>query len=352
MKENFLIYGAYGYTGQLIAKLAVQKGLKPILAGRNALKTRNLAENLGLEYLAFDLSDKNALFAALGQVKAILHCAGPFVLTSPQVLEACLQTQTHYLDITGEIEIFELLAKNHTEAQKAGITLLPGVGFDVVPSDCLALFLKKSLPDATHLELAFMGLGGVSRGTALTMALNIDKGGAIRKDGKIIPVATAFEVKEIDYGFRKAMSVAIPWGDVSTAFYSTQIPNIKVFMAQPPKMIAMLKNSKYLNWLLRMDWVKNIIKKMIESRITGPNQEQRETSKSYLWGQVCNANGVCKQARLVCPEGYTLTAITAVLAVEKVLSTSVPTGFLTPSMAFGEDFILEVESVKREMISN
>ena len=350
MKENFLIYGAYGYTGQLITELAVKKGLKPILAGRNKEKTKDLAQKWGLEYLAFDLSDKESLIDALKKVKMILHCAGPFSLTTPQVLESCLETKTHYLDITGEIEVFEFLAQKHTQAQEAGITLLPGVGFDVVPSDCLALFLKKSLPDAKYLELAFMGLGGISRGTALTMALNIDKGGAIRKDGKIIPVKTAFEIKEIDYGFRKAASLTIPWGDVATAYHSTQIPNIKVFMAQSPKIIAMLKNSQYFNWFLGMDWVKKIIKKVIESKVTGPNQQQRETAKSYLWGQVSNEKGEFRQARLLCPEGYTLTAITALLAVEKLLSSALPNGFLTPAMAFGEDFILEVEGVKRELV--
>lgn len=350
MKDSFLIYGAYGYTGQLITELAVKKGLKPILAGRNPQKIQELAAKWGLSYLSFDVSDKKQLCQALNKVKAILHCAGPFSLTTPQVLEACLETQTHYLDITGEIEVFEFLAKQHQQAQKANINLLPGVGFDVVPSDCLALFLKKLLPDATHLELAFMGLGGVSRGTALTMALNIDKGGAIRKDGKILPVETAFETKSIDYGFKKAMSVTIPWGDVATAYYSTQIPNTKVFMAQTPKVIAMLKNSKYFNWLLGMDWIKKIIKTLIEKRITGPNQEQRETAKSYLWGQVSNEKGEIKQARLSCPEGYTLTAITALLAMEKLLNNAFPTGFLTPAMAFGEDFILEVEGVKREII--
>lgn len=350
MKQNFLIYGAYGYTGKLIAELAVQKGLKPILAGRDAEKTKALAEKLGLEWLSFDISNTVALENALKNVKAILHCAGPFALTTSTVLDICFKTQTHYLDITGEIEVFEYVASKHEKAKQTGITLLPGVGFDVVPSDCLASFLKKQLPDATHLELAFMGSGGVSRGTALTMARNLHKGGAIRENGKIKPVPSAYEVKTIDYGVKKALSVCIPWGDVSTAYYSTQIPNIKVFMAQPKKLITWMKRSNYLSWLLGLGFVQKLIQNSINKKVVGPNENQRETSKSLLWGKVSNSNGKSVEARLITPEGYKLTAITAILAVQRLLSDNLPTGFLTPSMAFSDDFILEVEGVERTLV--
>lgn len=350
MKQNFLIYGAYGYTGKLIAELAVKQGLKPILAGRDSQKTKDLADKLGLEWLAFDLSDTSALENALKNVKALLHCAGPFALTTPTVLNICLKTQTHYLDITGEIEVFEYVAHQHEKAKQAGITLLSGVGFDVVPSDCLASFLKNQLPDATNLELAFMGSGGVSRGTALTMARGLHKGGAIRENGKIKPVASAYEVKTIDYGVKKALSVCIPWGDVSTAYYSTQIPNIKVFMAQPKKMITWMKRSNYFSWLLGLGFVQKFFQNFINKKIIGPNETVRETGKSYLWGKVTNNTGQSVEARLTTPEGYKLTAITALMATQRLLSDNLPAGFLTPSMAFGADFILEVEGVERNLV--
>ncbi|MCU0436621.1 MAG: saccharopine dehydrogenase NADP-binding domain-containing protein [Raineya sp.] len=350
MKKDFLIYGAYGYTGTLIAELAVKQGLKPILAGRDYERTKKLADKLGLEWLSFDISDTVALENALKNVKAILHCAGPFALTTSTVLGICLKTQTHYLDITGEIEVFEYVAHQDKKAKQAGITLLPGVGFDVVPSDCLAGFLKNLLPDATSLELAFMGSGGVSRGTALTMARNLHKGGAIRENGSIKSVPSAYEVKTIDYGVKKALSVCIPWGDVSTAYYSTQIPNIKVFMAQPKKLITWMKRSNYLSWLLGLGFVQKFIQNSINKKVVGPNETQRETSKSLLWGKVTNSDGKSVEARLLTPEGYKLTATTALMATQKLLSGNLPSGFLTPSMAFGADFILEVEGVERTLV--
>jgi short subunit dehydrogenase-like uncharacterized protein len=345
---DLLIYGAYGYTGELIAQEAQRKGLSMLLAGRDAAKTQAIAQKLECDYRAFALEDQEALYEALGQVKVVLHCAGPFALTAAPMIAACLACKKHYLDITGEIEIFEYAASLHQAAEAAGIALMPGVGFDVVPSDCLAAFLKKELPGATHLELAFMGLGGISRGTALTMARNAHKGGAIRKEGRIVPVKAAYEVKEIDYGMEKALSVTIPWGDVSTAYYSTGIPNIKVFMAQSPQNIRAMQWSNYLGWLLGTSFMQKRMQKKIAARVKGPSEAKRESNRSFLWGEV--QDGTHKVAAwLITPEGYKLTAITAVLAAQKVLQGKFRSGFNTPSMAFGADFILEVPGTERHL---
>src|SRR5215211_4167475 len=136
--SNFLIYGSYGYTGQLIVARAIQEGMRPILAGRSEKKLRAQAEQSGLDCRAFSLSDSAKLDSALLDVDAVLHCAGPFVHTYRQMAEACLRTRRHYVDISGEILGFEALAAMDSQAKAAGIMLLPGAGFDVVPSDCLA----------------------------------------------------------------------------------------------------------------------------------------------------------------------------------------------------------------------
>ncbi len=215
MKSNFLIYGAYGYTGELIAELAIKNGLKPILAGRNVEKTKALADKLGLKWLTFEAKDKTAVKLALQNVDILLNCAGPFTQTVKEFIPACIATKTHYLDITGEIEVFEYAKTQDEAAKEAGVMIMSGVGFDVVPSDCLAKFLKDELPTATHLELAFMGLGGVSQGTAITMIENAGDGGMIRENGKIKKVKTAYQTKVIDYGVKKMNSVTIPWGNTN-----------------------------------------------------------------------------------------------------------------------------------------
>jgi short subunit dehydrogenase-like uncharacterized protein len=345
---NFLLYGANGYTGNLIARLAVERGLKPVLAGRDREKIGRQASELGLEHRAFALSDTAALEAALQEVSLVLHCAGPFSHTSKPVADACLKTKTHYLDITGEITVFESLAARSLEAQDAGVMLLPGVGFDVVPSDCLAAHLKRRLPSATHLTLAIHGLGRISHGTATTMVENINRGGLVRRDGKLTSVPTAWKTREIDFASGPIKAVTIPWGDVATAFQSTGIPNIEVYAALPAATRRMIKLSRPIAPLLATQPAQRFLKKRIKAQPAGPSDAERARGKSYVWAEATDVAGQRKTSRLQGPEGYTLTALTALAIIGKVLDGEAPAGFQTPSRAYGPDLILEIEGVTRE----
>ncbi|MER3631898.1 MAG: saccharopine dehydrogenase [Blastocatellia bacterium] len=343
---NFLIYGANGYTGELITRFAAERGLRPLVAGRREPEMRRVAERFGLEYRVFSLEDSSALDAALQDVELVLHCAGPFSITSRPMLEACLRNQRHYLDITGEISVFEYCASLDKKARAAGIMIMPGVGFDVVPSDCLALHLKKRLPDATHLTLAFFGVGRLSHGTLATMIMNLGRGGAIRKDGRITPVPAAFKTREINFGTFRKVGVTIPWGDVSTAFYSTGIPNIEVFSVVPRSALKLMRTSRYFGRLL----VFAPVQQFLQSRIPpgGPSDEERASGKSLLWGEVVNQAGNQAEARMETPEGYTLTALSALKICEKILAGDYSPGFQTPAKAFGADLILEIDGVSRK----
>ncbi|WP_020531575.1 saccharopine dehydrogenase family protein [Flexithrix dorotheae] len=345
---NFLIYGAYGYTGELISRLAKEKGYKPTLAGRNPEKTKKLAEALNLPFEVFSLNETQLLEKVLSRHDLVLHIAGPYSHTAEIMVNACLKTKTHYLDVTGELEVFEWIATQDKKAKEAGIVLLPGTGFDVVPSDCLARYLYEKLPDANSLELAWQGVGKFSRGTALTMAENLHKGGSIRENGAIKLVPPAYQVKEIFINGKNRLGATIPWGDVSTAFYSTGIPNIKVFMIAPKNLIKNMKRMRYLRWFFGIGFVKKQMQAKIRNKVTGPDEQMRKTSRSYFWGQVENAHGQKVAARLETPEGYTLTAITALKSAEKLMESKLAPGFYTPSKAFGKDFILKVDSVVRE----
>lgn len=348
MTTNFLLYGANGYTGTLITRLAVERGLKPLLAGRDREKISQLASELGLEHRAFALDDAAALDAALQESAAVLHCAGPFSHTSKLMADACLRTKTHYLDITGEIVVFESLAARDAEARAAGVMLLPGVGFDVVPSDCLATHLKRRLPSATRLTLAIQGLGRISHGTATTMVENIHRGGLVRRDGKLTPVPTAWKTRLVDFGQGPVKATTIPWGDVSTAFHSTGIPNIEVYAALPNAVRRMMKLSRPFKRLLSSQLVQRFLKKRIKAQPAGPSEQERLRGSSFVWGEVTDEAGQAKSSRLQGPEGYSLTAMTALAIVERVLKGDAPVGFQTPSRAYGADLILEIEGVKRE----
>jgi len=348
MAGNFLIYGANGYTGELITRYAVERGMKPILAGRNAVKIEELAKKDHLDYRIFSLDETTRMDAALQEVDVVLHCAGPFSLTSQPMVEACLRNRRHYTDITGEIAVFETMAGLDKKAPEAGVMLMPGVGFDVVPSDCLARHLKDLLPTASYLSLAFYGTGKLSHGTQATMTMNVGRGGAIRKDGKITRVQSAWKTREIDFGEATKNAVTIPWGDVATAYYSTGIPNIEVYTVVPPSNLKMLKASRYLGWLLATKPFQDYLQKQIPPG--GPSDEERARSKMLLWGEASDANGNRVESRMTTPEGYTLTALTALNIIQKILDGYFKLGFQTPAKTYGADLILEIEGVTRQDI--
>jgi short subunit dehydrogenase-like uncharacterized protein len=347
--SNFLIYGSYGYTGQLIVELAMEAGMRPILAGRDESKLRAQAKRYNLEYRALSLNETEKLDSALLEVDAVLHCGGPFVLTFRQMAEACLRTKRHYVDISGEIEGFEALAKMSSDAKQAGIMLLPGGGFDVVPSDCLAAYLHQKLPTATHFQLFLRGIGGgVSRGTARTGVENMHRQGRIRKDGKIVQVPPAWQVREQDFGRGPVQVVSVGWGDVSTAYYSTKIPNIETYFAFPRAAIRFLRLSRYIGPLVYSRAMRNLLKWLIGYVIPlGPTQRQNETGFSLMVGEMRDAQRVVR-AKLRTPEGYRCTALTTVEIMKRILGDDFKPGFQTPSLAYGADFILQFDGVERE----
>lgn len=349
-QNSFLLYGATGYTAGLVIGLAERYGLQPILAGRNREKIQSLAQQYNLPYRIAALTDAAALDALLKDITVVLHAAGPFSQTALPMQQACLRSGTHYLDITGEIAVFEQGALLHQRAVQQNILLLSGAGFDVVPTDCMALHLAQKLPGATHLQLAIASAGGaVSHGTAITVAEGLGHGGMVRRDGRLQRVPTAHKTITVPFTKDKGwLAMAIPWGDLSTAYRTTGIPNIETFMAAPPSAIRMAKWSNAFNWLLRKSWVKRMVQRRIDRRITGPDEAVRQKARSFVWGKAWNESGETVAARLSGPDGYTLTAHTALLIARKVLQGNWQAGFHTPAGLYGADLILEVEGTQRE----
>jgi short subunit dehydrogenase-like uncharacterized protein len=351
MSDKFMIYGATGYTGKLVTRTAKALGMRPLIAGRNEARLKSVAGQHGLDYRAFDLSDAPALNEALSHVDAVLHIAGPFSQTSKPMLDACLRMRKHYLDITGEIDVFEACAGRDDEAKKAGIMVMPGVGFDVVPSDCLAAHMKARLPDATEITLAISGLSGMSRGTAKTGVESIGLGTRVRRDGRIVALKTPPR-RQFDFGNGLQQSVAIGWGDVATAFHSTGVPNITVYFEASPQLEQMAALGGFRRWLASRGFMQRRLKKAIDQQPEGPTDAERRSGAGILLGEAVNANGDRVQSRLRTPEGYTLTAMTSLEIVRRVLNGEAVPGFQTPSRAFGADFITEFDGCLRQDLNN
>lgn len=336
---RWMIYGANGYTGELIAREAARRGLKPILAGRRRESVETLARSLGLEACAFGLDDVATLTEQIQGLALVLNCAGPFSATAAPMMEACLGAGVHYLDITGEITVFEYAQSLDTSAREAGVVLCPGVGFDVIPTDCVAAALKMALPDATHLALGFDSRSGFSPGTAKTSVEGLAQGGKMRRNGQIVTVPLAYEVRRIDFGDGEKDAMTIPWGDVSTAYHTTGIPNIQAFIPGSPRMIASARRANYVRPLLGLSWVQKLIKAHIARTVKGPSEETREQMPTFVWGEARNAHGEKKTARIRTANGYSLTITGSLAVVEHLMTTRTTGGAYTPAKLVGADLV-------------
>jgi short subunit dehydrogenase-like uncharacterized protein len=346
MQPSLLLYGANGYTGELIARHAAEYGLRPVLAGRRKEVIVPMAEKLGLDHAIFDLDDTPALENALAGCQLVIHAAGPFHCTARQMADACIKMGTHYIDINGDISVFEMLKTYDAAAKSEGIMMLPGAGFDVVPTDCLALHLKNRLPDAVDLKLAFATMGGgLSHGTATTMIAKLGEGGAVRRNGKIVSAPLGQHGMWVDFGAKRLFVMSIPWGDVSTAHFTTGIPDIETYTGMKPSVYRALKFQSLFNWLLRTSFMRSYLQKKIDRRAPGPTDEQRSKAASLIWGQATNASGKEVTARLRCPDGYTLTMHASLLIAKKILEGNFKPGYQTPGSAYGEGLVLEIPRV-------
>jgi short subunit dehydrogenase-like uncharacterized protein len=351
MTGNILIYGATGYTGKLVARVAHEQGLKPILAGRNAAKLKAVAEPLGLDWRVFDLTDPGRLDDGLKDTAVVLCIAGPFSATSRPMADACIRRHIHYLDITGEIDVFEALAARDAEAKQAGVMVLPGVGFDVVPSDCLAAQLKRRLPDATELKI-YIGMGSAiaSRGTTKTAIQGIAAGTRVRQGGRLVTLDRAAS-GECDFGQGPRPTVQLSWGDVSTAFHSTGIPNIEVQFQLMPALKVMVGLPGLVKSFLGLAPMQRFLGSLIDRQPEGPSDAARRSGGSTLVGVARNEKGESVRSRLRTPEGYTLTAMTALDIARRVASGEFKPGFQTPSLVYGADYILGFDGVTREELN-
>lgn len=350
MPNTFLLYGSYGYTGNLIAEQSLREGLRPLLAGRDPKRLHAQAQRLGLDFRVIELADWPTLDAALRETGLVVHAAGPFVHTWKPMVEACLRAGAHYMDISGEIEEFEAIAPLDAQAKEAGVMLMPGAGFDVVPTDCLAAHMKDRLPSATHLKLFIRSVGGgVSRGTARSAIENMQRGGRIRRDGKIVSVQPAWKVEERDFGRGPVKLVSVGWGDVSTAYHSTGIPNVEVYMAFPPIAIHFLKLMRVIGPLMYNKPVKRLLQSFLRFRPEGPSEAQRANGFSLMLAEASDGATVVKSKQRV-PEGYQLTMLTATAIAKRILGEDLKPGFQTPSRVYGADYILEFDSATRDDI--
>ncbi|NEO47887.1 MAG: NAD(P)H-binding protein [Moorea sp. SIO4A3] len=348
MTSKALLYGATGYVGELIAKLAKSHGLELIIAGRNQRLLPELASKLNLEFRVFGLDNSKGIESAIEDIEVVINCAGPFSRSAKPLIDACLVTKTHYTDIAGEVPEFEALVALDAQARASEVMVLPGIGFGVVPTDCMAVYLKSKLPQANKLTLIYETQGGVSRGTANTVLPNLHKIGVVRQGGQLVPARPAASSLKIDLGAGTIKAVTNPWrADLVTAFYSTGIGNIEVYTVFPAPVSFLMQASRYLGWFFRSSLFQSLLKRLIQTLPSGPTETERAKGKTRVLGIVEDESGQTATARLEGPEAYNVTVLAAIATIKHILKGEFKPGFQTPASVYGADLILEVEGTKR-----
>jgi short subunit dehydrogenase-like uncharacterized protein len=343
---TLLVYGSYGYNGRLISREATDRGLEPILAGRDGEALEEQASELGLEHRRFDLDDPGTVAEELSDVDCVLNCAGPFSNTADELVEACIESETDYVDITGEIPVIERVKRREEEAEEAGITLFPAAGLSSVPMDCLAAHLVGRLPEATHLALGAETLRPPSVGSITTLLEGLEDGGAVRNEGRLEHVPAAWKSRTIDFGRGEHPAVTMPLGDVSTAYYTTGVPNVETYVFAPPPARLALRAHRYLAPALAAAPVREGLKRLAQFAREGPSKRARERGSTYFWGEARTEDGGRAVSRLRMSDPYVVTGACALAVAERVLDGEVSRGYATPAGAFGPEFVLGIDEAE------
>jgi short subunit dehydrogenase-like uncharacterized protein len=327
---NWLLYGATGRTGTLIAEEAVARGHRPTLAGRDPERLRALAERLDLPWAAGSADDLPRL---IGEARLVLLAAGPFGTTAPPVLRACLDAGVHYLDIANEIPVAEAVLAVDREARERGITVLPAVGFGTVASDALARHVAEQVPGAVRLELAILpGNDGSSAGARASTLHVLSGGGQIRRGGRLVRQRLGAGARRQDTPAGPRTFAPVPTADLVVTAHTTGIPDISVAFPVPMPPPAAKLTMPVLPLLLRLA-------ARLPQRTTASGSGSPPVH-SYVWARAVAADGRTAEAWARTGEGYAYTASAAIRAVEATFGHD-PLGATTVARAFGSQLAFD-----------
>lgn len=352
MAAPALIYGATGFTGRLIVEAAQKLGLAPVLAGRDAVRVEQLARSLGLDHRGASLSQPGQLADALRGMAVVLNAAGPFAATARPLLQACLQVKASYLDISGELDALEQVAAYGHEARARGVMLLPGVGFDIVPSDCLCAHVARRAARPSTLRIAVSGLELMSPGSGATLSAELGRATRVRRAGRLEELPPGELTRAFDFGSGPRLCAAVTWGDLASAHVTTGIENVETYFELTPAVALMLQSSRHGAWFFSLPGVREALAQQAKLWTPAPSAAERERRRATLVAEVEEVTGKRVAARLTTPEAYTLTARVAAEVLRRVAAADLEPGFQTPARLFGPQFILGFEGVQRTDVDN
>lgn len=351
MPPRLMVYGATGYTGQLLVGELLARGVRPLLGGRSRDKLARIAERLDLDWRVASLDDEESLVAALHEVALVVHAAGPFARTTAPMVRACLRAGAHYLDLSGEAPPIAALAALDTEARRRGIMLMPGIGFDVVPSDCLAAHVARRLPGAVRMAIGISAIGFVTPGSAKAFLAYAGEPVRVRRGGALVGVPPGTLERHFDYGDGPRLSSAMSWGDTATAWYTTGVPDVTTYFESTPPLRAALSACRLFGPVLASRPWQAVMRAYADLLPEGPSAAQRASRRTSIVIEAEDAAGRRVVSRLRGPESYEFTRRIAPRIAVRALGGDLEPGFQTPARVWGPDLVLDVDDVLREELA-
>ncbi len=348
MRRRVMLYGATGYTGRLIAARLQTSHYQPVIAGRNRDRVGQLAAELGLSGRAITLNEPEALDRALRDVGVVINAASPFAITAPALIESCLRTKTHYLDITGELPVFRSAFGYDEAARERGIMIMPGAGLGIVASDCLAMHVASLVPDAKYLRIALLRPNSLSRGSFRSALGLADSRVSIRRNGQLISVPAGRLQRAFDFGTGERESVAVSWPDVFTAWHSTGIRNIEAYFEADLASRTLYQFGARLADSMPLGPVKALIDVMARALPEGPSEAGRGAEKSVIVAEAEDSWRQRRCVRLETSDGYSFTAEAASALAQRIVGGEFLSGFQTPARVYGADLVLQFKGTHRE----
>ena len=364
MNAHVVVFGATGYTGRLVVESLVERGVRPVLAGRRERPLNQLACTLGgLDVRTADLAEPDSVRALVSEGDVLVTTVGPFERLGDVAADAAASQGAHYLDSTGEVGFVRRLQKRYPAAASDDAaapgdaprgTMLPAFGYDYVPGILAgSLALERAGDRAETLRVGYFAPGagptGLSGGTMTTMLEELSKPFLVWRDHRWQKPGRMPRQHTFTVDGAKRNAVMVPGTEIvflPEAF--PEVANIEVFngwfSAPGPVMKAALP-------AMAVAGSSSLARKALGKGITaltgsegGPSASERAKSSSLAIAVVTDSRGeTVSEVRVAGPNVYTLTGHLLAAGAEHVLKDrSRARGVVGPLQAFGMEGLVEL----------
>jgi menaquinone-9 beta-reductase len=343
-----MIYGATGYTGTLIARESVELECEVVLGARDPERLATVARSLALPFRAFSLDDSSAIDAALDDIDIVLNAAGPFVATSEALIASCLTTRTHYLDVAGELTVFLAAHRHDAASRERGIMIMPGAGFLIVASDCLAADIATVAPGAKYLRLGLTQSTMFSRSSLKTLFGEARDRVVITQAKNLTQIRVGRLERQFDYGEGPRTSLAVTLADVFTAHLTTGIQNIEGYVEASPGVRTGMAFAMGFGAALGATQLRKVVDFGLSAWPERPLAVARGAAKQVVVAEAEDNWRRTRRLRITTDDGYSFTARAAKAILQRAICGDLATGFQTPGKLYGPSLALSIPGTCRE----